>query len=312
MIYTPLVNKALKIAYAAHKKQVDDSQIPYIFHPVHLAEQMDTETRTCVALLHDVVEDTTVTMEQLRSEFPETVINGLELLTHTPDKEYYDYVREICKNQDALFVKLADLIHNMDESRLCDMSLTEIEKNRWLEKYSKALYIVVQALEKDIPVNNSFENSNKVLLNNLLRAYRYPNRFVKIECGKNPMDYMTEKEFQLLSRKSIREQMRLISIDTNEKEIHDFRYLQKDEKRFSDRLEDYRFNKFLLVSRDVILGILRIDNECGYKAKNRVSYLWLNGELEIEEYRYINHSQDHMAVGQEISVCHMHIDIPVS
>ena len=57
MIYTPMVNRALRLAYRAHAGQLDRGGVPYIFHPYHLAEQMDDERSICVALLHDVVED---------------------------------------------------------------------------------------------------------------------------------------------------------------------------------------------------------------------------------------------------------------
>lgn len=70
MIYTPLTNKALKLSYTAHSGQFDTGGIPYIFHPYHLAEQMDNETRTCIALLHDVVEDIEITLEQRSEKFP--------------------------------------------------------------------------------------------------------------------------------------------------------------------------------------------------------------------------------------------------
>ena len=93
MIYTELTNKALKIAYAAHHGQVDYNGIPYIFHPVHLAEEMEDEVSCCAALLHDVVEDTSVTMEELAKEFPEEVIARLRLLTHEKGVPYLDYVR---------------------------------------------------------------------------------------------------------------------------------------------------------------------------------------------------------------------------
>ena len=63
MIYTNLTNKAMRIAYNAHNGQLDKSDVPYIFHPFHLAEQMKTEHEVIVALLHDVVEDTDVTLE---------------------------------------------------------------------------------------------------------------------------------------------------------------------------------------------------------------------------------------------------------
>ena len=81
MIYTALTNKALRLAYAAHHGQTDKSGQPYIFHPYHLAEQMTDEVGVCAALLHDVVEDTAVTLEELEREFPKEVIDVLRLLT---------------------------------------------------------------------------------------------------------------------------------------------------------------------------------------------------------------------------------------
>lgn len=68
MIYTTLTKKALKICFNAHKNQVDKTGVPYVFHPFHLAEQMDTEDSVCVALLHDVVEDTDITFDDLTKE----------------------------------------------------------------------------------------------------------------------------------------------------------------------------------------------------------------------------------------------------
>lgn len=74
MIYTALTNQTLKLAYAAHDGQRDKAGMPYILHPVHLAEQMDDEISTCVALLHDVIEDTDWTIESLSEIFPSSVI----------------------------------------------------------------------------------------------------------------------------------------------------------------------------------------------------------------------------------------------
>ena len=69
MVNTKLTRKAMNIAYNAHMNQFDKAGVPYIYHPIHLAEQMDSETECIVALLHDVVEDTEVTLEQLEKEF---------------------------------------------------------------------------------------------------------------------------------------------------------------------------------------------------------------------------------------------------
>lgn len=82
MIYTHLTNEAMKLAYAAHHGQVDKGGIPYIFHPFHLAEQMQDEYTTCVALLHDIVEDTDVTPEELAKTFPKEVVDAVVLMTH--------------------------------------------------------------------------------------------------------------------------------------------------------------------------------------------------------------------------------------
>lgn len=119
MIYTTMTKKALKICFNAHKEQVDKTGLPYVFHPFHLAEQMDDEDSVCLALLHDVVEDTNVSFEDLINEgFNENIINALKLLTHKDDTPYLEYVIKIKENQLAKKVKLADLKHNSDLSRL--------------------------------------------------------------------------------------------------------------------------------------------------------------------------------------------------
>ena len=83
MIYTDWTKKAMKLAYEAHHGQVDKGGMPYVFHPFHLAEQMDDEISTVAALLHDVVEDTDWTLEALAAEgFPAEAIKVLQLLTH--------------------------------------------------------------------------------------------------------------------------------------------------------------------------------------------------------------------------------------
>ena len=125
MIYTDLTIKAMNLAYAAHHGQFDKGGVPYIFHPIHLAEQMDDEITTCVALLHDTVEDTDVTLEQLAREFPREVVDAVSLLTHAEDVEYFDYVRAIKQNPIAVKVKLADLNHNGDPKRICNQGNQE-------------------------------------------------------------------------------------------------------------------------------------------------------------------------------------------
>ncbi|HIT09910.1 MAG TPA: HD domain-containing protein [Candidatus Merdivicinus faecavium] len=141
MIYTELTNKALKLAYEAHHGQVDKGGVPYIFHPIHLAEQMEDETAVCAALLHDVVEDTSVTLERLAREFPREVVEAVRLLTREKGTDYFDYVRAIRQNPVARAVKRADLVHNADESRLAGSGMPgEVQARQ--EKYRRALEIL--------------------------------------------------------------------------------------------------------------------------------------------------------------------------
>ena len=144
MIYTPLTGKAMKLAYKAHHGQFDYNGIPYIFHPIHLAEQMDGEISCCVALLHDVVEDTDITMEELSREFPPEVIDAVKLLTHDDATPYYDYIRAIKENPTARKIKLADIAHNSDQSRCVGSDLPEEKLAFWKEKYAKATKILME------------------------------------------------------------------------------------------------------------------------------------------------------------------------
>jgi len=143
MIYTPLTIKAIQIAYKAHQGQYDISGVPYIFHPYHIAEQMDDEITTCVALLHDVAEDTDITLEQLAEDFPAPVIEALKLLTHNKNEDYFEYVSKIRDNPIAKAVKLADIAHNSDQSRVQHCSAVTAEKlEHWRNKYEKAKKIL--------------------------------------------------------------------------------------------------------------------------------------------------------------------------
>ncbi len=119
MLYTELTKKAMRIAFDVHKEQTDKTGLPYIYHPIHLAEQMPDEATVCVALLHDTVEDGDITLDFLREQgFSEAVVAAVALLTHETSVPYMDYVKKIGTNPIAKTVKLADLRHNSDLSRL--------------------------------------------------------------------------------------------------------------------------------------------------------------------------------------------------
>jgi len=140
MIYTDMTRKAVKIAFKAHAGQLDKSGLPYILHPIHLAEQMETEDTCVVALLHDVVEDTDMTLEELAAEgFTDVQLEALRLLTHGSDISYMDYVRRLKHNPVARAVKLADLRHNSDLTRLTEVRESDMDRVRKYERAMKLL-----------------------------------------------------------------------------------------------------------------------------------------------------------------------------
>ena len=143
MIYTKMTKLALKLCFEAHKTQTDKSGMPYVFHPFHLAEQMRDEDTTVVALLHDVIEDTDNTLDDLRElGFEDRVISAIALMTHDDAVPYMEYVAEIKKNPIARAVKLADLRHNSDMTRLDTVS-------PWDEKRAKKYAEAIRLLESE-------------------------------------------------------------------------------------------------------------------------------------------------------------------
>lgn len=143
MIYTEMTKRALALCFEAHKDQKDKSGLPYVFHPFHLAEQMEDEDTTIVALLHDVIEDTEYTIEDLqKAGFTQNVISAIALMTHDPQMPYMEYVRAIKSNPIARAVKLADLRHNSDMTRL-DI-ITQRDEER-AQKYLDAIVVLEEA-----------------------------------------------------------------------------------------------------------------------------------------------------------------------
>jgi (p)ppGpp synthase/HD superfamily hydrolase len=143
--YTPLIFKAIKIAHNAHSGQFDKSGIPYIFHPVYLASQMDSEAEIITALLHDVVEDTSVTLDDLAAEgFTADVLEAVEILTHTDNSPYFDYINRAAGNPIARKVKLADLKHNSNPTRTLPEH-DDAEFHKRIERYTKAIKVLEEA-----------------------------------------------------------------------------------------------------------------------------------------------------------------------
>ncbi len=140
MIYTKLTKRALQLAYQAHHGQTDKSGLPYIHHPLHLAEQMPDEISTIVALLHDVLEDTSMTAEDLlHAGIPAAAVETIRHLTHRPEIPYLDYIRALRSDPIAVRVKLADLAHNSDLSRLETITPKDLQRR---ETYQTAIQIL--------------------------------------------------------------------------------------------------------------------------------------------------------------------------
>ena len=144
MIYTPLTIKALKLSYQAHEGQFDKAGVPYIYHPYHIAEQMENEYTVCAALLHDTVEDTFVTLNDLSGIFPSEIVRAVGLLTHEDHVPYIEYIRRIKSDPIAKAVKIADLRHNSDQTRCAGAKNVNKNKLRQLrEKYENALELLL-------------------------------------------------------------------------------------------------------------------------------------------------------------------------
>ena len=142
MLYTDATKKAMKLCFEAHKYQTDKSGIPYIFHPIHLAEQMADEATTVTALLHDVVEDTAYTLKDLEAlGFAPEVLEALALLTHEETVPYMDYMAAIKQNPIARAVKLADLAHNSDLTRLDTVDENALSR---AAKYQQAIALLTE------------------------------------------------------------------------------------------------------------------------------------------------------------------------
>ena len=140
MIYTKQTKRAMQLAYQAHHGQTDKNGIPYIYHIIHVAEQMTDEITTVAALLHDILEDTTIKLDDLIAQnFPAASIEAVRYLTHDPSVPYLDYIRNLRHNPYAVAVKLADLAHNSDITRL-DIIDDTVRKR--IDKYQQAMRIL--------------------------------------------------------------------------------------------------------------------------------------------------------------------------
>ena len=134
---TQTLERAIAIAAAAHAGQVDKGGAPYILHPLKVMLRMTTLEERIVAVLHDVVEDCGISLNDLRKEgFSEEVLTAIESVTKVPGESYEDFVERAAQNPIGRVVKLADLEENSDLSRIASPSWDDLER---VEKYRRAI-----------------------------------------------------------------------------------------------------------------------------------------------------------------------------
>jgi (p)ppGpp synthase/HD superfamily hydrolase len=131
------LERAIEIAARAHAGQVDKAGQPYVLHPLRMMLAVTTPEARMAAVLHDVVEDTAVTLDELRAEgFPASVLEAVEALTKREGEDYEAFIRRVAPNPIAREVKLADLRDNSDLSRIAEP--TERDRER-IRKYQRAI-----------------------------------------------------------------------------------------------------------------------------------------------------------------------------
>ena len=132
--------KAIEIAARAHANQVDKAGAPYVFHPLRLMFAVKTPFERMAAVLHDVVEDTALTLADLQGAgFPTEVLGAVEALTKRKGESRLDAARRAAKNPIALIVKLADVTDNMDLSRISNPSEKDFTRRKEYEQVKELL-----------------------------------------------------------------------------------------------------------------------------------------------------------------------------
>lgn len=140
-----MIAAARLIARLAHNGLTDKAGQPYFGHPEAVAALLDTPAEKTVGYLHDTVEDTSVTVEELRAVFGDEIADAIALMTHKKGVPYMDYVKEIGKNPLARRVKMADLTHNMDIRRIPHPGEKDYAR---IENKYKPAYAYLQSLDE--------------------------------------------------------------------------------------------------------------------------------------------------------------------
>lgn len=131
------IEKAIQLALEAHAGQVDKGGEPYILHPLRMMSRMEGEVEAIVAVLHDVVEDSDVGLQDLRVHgFSKEAIDAVECLTKREGEDYESFIRRVDGNEVARRVKIADLEDNLDIARIPELEPPDLER---VAKYHRAL-----------------------------------------------------------------------------------------------------------------------------------------------------------------------------
>lgn len=130
-----MLNKAIEIAHIAHDGQVDKGGQPYIGHPLRVMNAVETVEEKIVAVLHDAVEDSDLTLEDLAAAgFSDVIVEAIDAITKRPEEKRKDYLQRVMNNKIALKVKIADMTDNMDISRIPNPSERDRERTRIYKK----------------------------------------------------------------------------------------------------------------------------------------------------------------------------------
>lgn len=133
----PIFERAIVIATICHAGIKDRGKLPYILHPINVMIGLKNKDEMIVGILHDVIEDTQVTFDDLRKlGFPEYIIEAIDSVTHREDEDYMDYIRRAKDNSIGKNVKKKDLGHNLDISRIRNPKPKDYER---IEKYRRSL-----------------------------------------------------------------------------------------------------------------------------------------------------------------------------
>jgi len=141
--YMPTVEDAIALALEAHRGQVDRAGEPYILHPLRVMAGLKTDTERIIAVLHDVVEDSDLTLDDLRAlGYDETIVGAIDSLSRREGETYEAFIQRVRQNPLAVTVKLADLADNMDLRRNRLLQDTDLER---LQRYQNAWWELTKA-----------------------------------------------------------------------------------------------------------------------------------------------------------------------